>query len=404
MPSMTQDLSAAQKCAILRIMAKKHQSCLTEKDSTEGAPGLYDHTEKDEPWFWRAEDSEADLPPLGRSRCERLLFHPQEWRAAESALAADLVSLAYDAGRLTERLEMLPGGADRLALQEAAGLSWWLGDRIGAERLGLWLALRLGATGEDAPDVARAAWAARRLAAPRLRPIDRAGDWAGVISGHLGLSSADRAGQGDRIQAGDGNRMCRAADHLADACEGLEAMAGLSPVTFGCLGFHLWRMPDPPPLGEFAADPRVRDAEAAVLGSRLAAGLGDRSSANRGPAFLPLTLTGFSALTANGSAERRLGAFIAGAHQAVLSALLLLKRLSDWQAKAIKATADLSGRTPARLIACLARWPLVSTPLAVAETGASRAAVQRNLDVLVARGLAREVTGQGRYRVWTTAL
>jgi DNA-binding IclR family transcriptional regulator len=42
--------------------------------------------------------------------------------------------------------------------------------------------------------------------------------------------------------------------------------------------------------------------------------------------------------------------------------------------------------------------------LAVAETGAPRAAVQRNLDVLVARGLAREVTGQGRYRVWTTAL
>ena len=35
-----------------------------------------------------------------------------------------------------------------------------------------------------------------------------------------------------------------------------------------------------------------------------------------------------------------------------------------------------------------------------AETGASRAAVQRNLDVLTARGLAREVTGQGRFRVW----
>lgn len=37
---------------------------------------------------------------------------------------------------------------------------------------------------------------------------------------------------------------------------------------------------------------------------------------------------------------------------------------------------------------------------AEAETGASRAAVQRNLDVLEARGLAREVTGQGRFRVW----
>jgi hypothetical protein len=154
---MRQGLGAAQKCIIFRSLTQTHQSCLTEKDSTESDPGLYDHTEKDELWFWRAEDSDADLPPLGRSRCEQLLFHPQDWQAAESVLAADLASLAYDAGRLTERLEMLPGGADRLTLQEAAGLSWWLGDRIGAERLGLWLALRLGATGEDGPDVARAA-------------------------------------------------------------------------------------------------------------------------------------------------------------------------------------------------------------------------------------------------------
>ena len=78
----------------------------------------------------------------------------------------------------------------------------------------------------------------------------------------------------------------------------------------------------------------------------------------------------------------------------------MLKRVLDWQAGAEQATADLSGRTPARLIDCLARWPLVSAPLAEAETGASRAAVQRNLDLLVTRGLAREITGQGRYRVW----
>ena len=82
----------------------------------------------------------------------------------------------------------------------------------------------------------------------------------------------------------------------------------------------------------------------------------------------------------------------------------MLKRVSDWQTGAARATADLSGRTPARLITCLGRWPLVSTPLAEAETGASRAAVQRNLDLLVARGLAREITGQGRYRIWAAAV
>jgi Fe2+ or Zn2+ uptake regulation protein len=41
---------------------------------------------------------------------------------------------------------------------------------------------------------------------------------------------------------------------------------------------------------------------------------------------------------------------------------------------------------------------------AEAETGASRAAVLRNLDLLVARGLVREVTGQGRFRIWATKM
>ena len=177
-------------------------------------------------------------------------------------------------------------------------------------------------------------------------------------------------------------------------------MAGLSLITHGCLGFHLWRTPDPAVPDGVPVDPRAREVEAAVLGARLAAGF----RAGQGLLYLPLSLTGFSALTTSGPAERRLSAWIAGAHQATLSALLLLKRLADWHAAAGEATADLSGRTPARLVDCLAQWPLVSAPLSEAETGASRAAVQCNLDLLVATGLAREVTGQGRYRVWAAAV
>lgn len=52
----------------------------------------------------------------------------------------------------------------------------------------------------------------------------------------------------------------------------------------------------------------------------------------------------------------------------------------------------------------LAAWPIVSALMAEAETGASRAAVQRNPEMRVARRLIREVTGQGRYRVWTAAV
>lgn len=38
--------------------------------------------------------------------------------------------------------------------------------------------------------------------------------------------------------------------------------------------------------------------------------------------------------------------------------------------------------------------------MAEALTGKSRAAVQRNLTLFQARGLVREVTGQGRFRFW----
>lgn len=54
----------------------------------------------------------------------------------------------------------------------------------------------------------------------------------------------------------------------------------------------------------------------------------------------------------------------------------------------------------AALRAVLMEWPLVSALMAEALTGASRAAVQRNLAWMEARGLIREVTGQGRYQMW----
>jgi len=60
----------------------------------------------------------------------------------------------------------------------------------------------------------------------------------------------------------------------------------------------------------------------------------------------------------------------------------------------------LSGKTTRALRAVLTEWPLVSAPMAEALTGASRAAIQRNLAWMEARGLIRELTGQGRFRMW----
>lgn len=102
-----------------------------------------------------------------------------------------------------------------------------------------------------------------------------------------------------------------------------------------------------------------------------------------------------------GTAVERLATWVSGADQAARTALRQLETLCDWEGRAGAAIAGLSGRTPPALVALLRDWPLISAPMAEAETGASRAAVQRNLNMLTETGLAREVTGQGRYRFWS---
>jgi hypothetical protein len=75
------------------------------------------------------------------------------------------------------------------------------------------------------------------------------------------------------------------------------------------------------------------------------------------------------------------------------------RRVSD-----LTATRHLSGRTPPALREVMAEWPLLSAPMAETLTGASRAAVQRNLAWMEGQGLIREVTGQGRFRMWRVAM
>lgn len=328
-------------------------------------------------WFLPGTAEDADdapgphHPPLPRASRARLV-DPAEWRAAEAALAQDLAALAHDHGRLEERAARFgPGAVSRLAQAEASAISWWAGDRVQPDRLAQWLAFRIGAAGEDGGGLIRAAWAARRLTAAPVAAPSALLPPLPPMAAHLGMDPAHPL--------------------AAEAAAALPAAGDLGPVALGCAAFHLWK-------GLQERPAQLAGIEAAVLGARLAAGPA------RGLPFLPLALTGFGALTVSGGAERRLAGWIAGAHQAVLSALLTLERLRGWQDRAAAATEDLTGRTPARLIACLARHPLVAAPLAETETGASRAAVQRNLDRLMDRGLIREVTGQGRFRLWAARL
>lgn len=78
----------------------------------------------------------------------------------------------------------------------------------------------------------------------------------------------------------------------------------------------------------------------------------------------------------------------------------MVKKMRQWDVRAKSAMAQLSGRTPVALRKVLTEWPLISAPMAEALTGASRAAVQRNLVRLEDWGLIREMTGQGRFRMW----
>jgi len=346
--------------------------------------GPYDPDPPDDAdlWFLPAPDDPGPEPrpgpgprPAGSAPCD-----PEPWARAEAALARPLADLACLFGALDERLRAAPGAGgwrQRLALLEVTDLGWWTGDRIGADRLALWDGLRIGAMGDDAQALTRAGWALRRLTGGGAPD---AGGWAAGLAAFLGRAEGDAAPP----------------DNIADLADLLAPAGDLHPVTQAAILFHGWRRLGAQGEAREQPNPAAIDTEAAVIAARHAAGMG------RGAAlFLPLALTGPGALRATGTEAARLDRWIAGATQATRGALLHLDRIQAWQTRAESATADLSGRTPGRLIAALAAAPMLTAALAEAATGASRAAVQRNLDLLQARGLIREVTGAGRFRVWT---
>jgi hypothetical protein len=246
-----------------------------------------------------------------------------------------------------------------------ADLSWWAGDRIGVDRLALWIGLHQGAAGTGTLALARSAWAMRRLAGGAT-PGE--GGW---INGTAAFLAREKTAD------------------VADLAETMEGLVGLHPVVQAAVLFQTWRL-----LGEGP----VNDLEAAVMAARHGATMVPAGTG--ATPFLPIAMGGYAALIAQGTPERRLAGWLAGVDLSLRAALALSDRIAAWEARARQALADLQGSTPLRLVGCLARWPMVTAPLAEAETGASRAAVQRNLGMMLEWGLIREVTGQGRYRVW----
>jgi hypothetical protein len=311
---------------------------------------------------------------------------PSAWLAAEAALARPLAEAVEAFARLDERLRawdpaLARAGVERLALAQAAALVRAEGAPVALERLTLWGASRIGRSAEEDAGMARAAWAARRLARGRWTPAAR-------FEGRSRRGAAELADRNDAAAAkgafarvrGDAwiaaaqawaaeARGLRAAHRFTQACaaERARAHAGLSDAT--------------------------ATVESAVAAMRIAGRAG-----RGGTPFAPLARR----RTRGGERDvERLRAFYADLTIGCAEALSALERMQAWRGRAEAATADLSGRTPSRLVALLAARVAVSAQDAAEAGGVSVSAAARNLALLAERGLAREITGQGRFRMWT---
>lgn len=331
-----------------------------------------DGTSEDDLWFLPGpiEEGPDDLPPGPRAEPRETALL-DVWRKAEAGNAARLARVAGRLGALDERLRRGPEGwRQRLALIEAAELSWFVGDRIGPDRLALWISMRLSGVQDDTAALARVGWAVRRLT----------GGPGPEVELSAFLDRRDPEDLGDE------------AEPFADRAGGwLDLMAqapDLHPITRACMGFHLWSLA--------GLEQNSNQMEAAVTASRVAA------SDCKTIVFAPLAMGGAGGLRNSGPPADRLARWLQGMETAGLTAMRHLDDIEAWSARAEAQMLLLSGRTPPALRAVLTEWPLVSAPMAEALTGASRAAVQRNLTWMEVRGLIREMTGQGRYRMWQT--
>jgi len=341
-------------------------------DPLAGVEEVEETTEEDL-WFLPGPiDAEPDDLPPGPRAEPRETAVLDEWRKAEAGRAARLARVAGRLSALDDRLRRGPGGwRHRLALIEAADLSWFVGDRIGPDRLALWISMRLSGVQDDTAALARVGWAVRRLTGGPRPEVDLSAFLDRRDPENLGDDAepfADRAG-------GWLDLMAQAAD--------------LHPITRACMGLHLWSLAGLAQHGD--------RMEAAVTAARIAA------SEGKGAVFAPLAMGGAGGLRVGGPPAERLGRWLDGMETASLTAMRHLDDIEAWSARAKAEMTTLSGRTPPSLRAVLTEWPLVSAPMAEALTGASRAAVQRNLAWMEARGLIREMTGQGRYRMWRAA-
>ncbi|MFV1800265.1 hypothetical protein [Phaeobacter sp. Ay1a-4a] len=321
-------------------------------------------------WFLPGplEEEPDDLPPGPRAEPPDTAVI-EDWAKAEGIHAARLAKVAGRLGALDDRLLRGPEGwRHRLALIEAADLSWFAGDRVSPDRLALWISMRLSGVQDDSEALARAGWAVRRLTSGPEPMVDLA-------------SFLDRRDP-EKFE----NNAERFDERAGSWLDVMTAAVDLHPITSACMGFHLWSLAG---LGQHGDQ-----IEAAVTASRIAASDGS------GAIFAPLAMGGAGGLRGSGLPPERLARWLDGMNSAILTAMRTLDDIEAWAGRAENVMAHLSGSTPVALRKIFTEWPLVSAPMAEILTGASRAAVQRNLKLMDEMGLVQEISGQGRFRIW----
>ncbi len=367
-PQKTLGLSA--KSVYFAYMTSRHPNFIDACPNPSNPGEAEDGTPESELWFLPGpcEDEPDFFPPGPRAEPTETAVLA-EWSKAEAGHAAKLARVAGRLGALGERLQRGPEGwRHRLALIEVAELSWSTGDRVAPDRLALWIALRISSVREEGRALARAGWAFRRL--------------TGGFSPEHSLS--------EFLGRHDPRPEEAAADSFADRSESWQSLMDrardLHSITRACMGFHLWALAGLGQTGD--------QLEAALTAARIAA------SEAQGAIFAPLSMGGAGGLRAGGEPADRMARWLDGMESGILTAQRHLDQIEAWTTRAEKLMSGLSGRTPTRLRAVLADWPLVSAPMAEELTGVSRAAVQRNLAWMEGQGLVREVTGHGRFRMW----
>ncbi|HDR27174.1 hypothetical protein, partial [Rhodovulum sp.] len=303
----------------------------TAHDDPPSLPSPYDPAPRPEAELWFLPEGDApghgagEAVALELSPCpqpHRVSLTPEAFLEAEAAQAAALARAAAALAALDEAVRRSGRGmAERLALIEAEAMLRAEGGPAGREEIARHLAQALPAD-RHRPDIARAAWAVRRLLAAPGPP--------GELRAFLGLHRVDSAALPEDLQP----RPVGSDFDLAAAAfqHGMGALAPAHPLTRAAWGFELWHR------AGLSAEGAV--AEPATAAARIAA------QENRALGFAPLS-PARGTWERRGTAEARLAQWLRAVDDGARAAMLEIARVETWTTRAREAAGAMKGRGPA---------------------------------------------------------